>query len=249
MKCQRPMPAESDEILRRDFKHGKTAYGFQWNVSHHKNLGHENGDLASLYAHLTLIHRGHVPDAPFSDPIFTRASRLRLDLGNRSQRTALRLRLEKAGDICSSVDDDLVQKIREYHRDIGNDTYCADHSILSEFVRKDPSTIAIEVPVWSDGYAITGHIDIVRFVDGCVQVSDYKPGPLHNVKRRFLDSLPQVAAYGELLALHLAATLHSALESPLLPRVRCSVFDTHSCWEFDAKLFVQLRTMGMIRNL
>jgi hypothetical protein len=243
------MVSESDEILRREFKHGKTAYGFQWNVSHHKRIGHESGDLASLYAHLSTIQRGQVPEEPFSDPVFTRASRLRLDLSSRSEKTALRLRLEKAGSIETKVDDDLVNNLRQYHRDIGDQTYSADHSILSEFVRKDPFTIAIEVPVWSDGYGITGHIDVIRVVDGVVQVADYKPGGLETVRRRFLDSLPQVAAYGELLALHLAGTLHSALESPLLPEVKCAIFDTHACWHFDAKLFVQLRSMGVISKL
>jgi hypothetical protein len=190
-----------------------------------------------------------VPEEIFSDPVFTRASRLRLDLGGRPQKTALRLRLERAGDLHSLGDSELVEAIRQYHRDIGDQTYCADHSILSEFVRKDPATIAIEVPVWSEGYSITGHVDVIRFVDGCIQVLDYKPGPLHNVKRRFLDALPQVSAYGELLALHLAGTLHSALESPLLPSVKCGVFDTHAHWEFDAKLFVQLRSMGVLNDI
>ncbi|TFF92812.1 hypothetical protein EU546_07110, partial [Candidatus Thorarchaeota archaeon] len=129
------MSAPSDEILRREFKHGKTAYGFQWNVSHHKKLGHDTGDLASLYAHLISIHRGEVPEEPFSDPVFTRASRLKLDLGSRPQKTALRLRLERAGDIRSPADSELVETIRQYHRDIGDQSYCADHGILSEFVR------------------------------------------------------------------------------------------------------------------
>ncbi len=238
-----------DEILRREFKHGKTAYGFQWNVTHHNSLGIDSGDLASLHAHLITIHRGQVPEEPFSNPVFTRASRLKLDLESRASKTALRLRLEKAGSILSSGEDDLVLNIRQYHRDIGDDTFSADHNILSEFIMKDPQAIAIEVPVWSEGYGITGHIDVIRFVDGCIQVSDYKPGPLETVRRRFMDSVPQVAAYGELLALHLAGTLHSALESPLLPDVKCAIFDTHASWHFDAKLFVQLRSMGVISDI
>ena len=238
-----------DEILRREFKHGKTAYGFQWNLTHHKRLGIDSGDLASLYAHLATIQKGQVPEEPFSNPVFTRASRLKLDLDDRANKTALRLRLEKAGSIRSSGDDELVRNIRQYHRDLADETYCADHSILSEFVAKDPNAIAIEIPVWSDGYGITGHIDVIRFVDGCIQVCDYKPGSLATVKRRFMDSLPQVAAYGELLALHLASTLHSAMEPPLLPEVKCAIFDTHASWHFDAKLFVQLRSMGVISDI
>ena len=107
----------------------------------------------------------------------------------------------------------------------------------------------LKVPVWSERYKVTGHIDLVRFVDGSIQVCDYKPGSLESTQRRFTDSLPQVAAYGEMMAHHLANTLRSALEAPLLPKIRCCIFDTHSCWHFGAEMFVQLYETGFLDDI
>lgn len=243
------MPASSDDITRREYQHGRVAYAFQWNTSNHKRLGNQTGDLASLWAHLTIIQSGKIPESLFSDPTFTRASRLRLVNMPQTKRVGFRKQLERIGSISSKVDDDLVLKLREYHQKRNYLSSSADHGILQEFLIHDPQTIAIEVPVWSDRYSITGHIDLIRYVDGFIQISDYKPGSLESTKRRFLDSLPQVSAYGEMMAHHLAGTLRSALDAPLLPQIRCSIFDTHSCWHFGAELFVQLQAMGYLQNI
>jgi hypothetical protein len=243
------MSSDSPEILRREFRHGQVAYGFQWNVTNHQRLGHKTGDLASLYAHLLTIHRDNVPEAPFSDPLYTRSSRLKLSMSTKAEKTALRRKLENTRALSSSVEDDIVEKIRQYHRDNDLVGVNADHSILRDFVEKDPNTIAIEVPVWSDGYKMTGHVDVIRYLDDYIQVCDYKPGSLQTVKRRFIDSVPQVSAYGEMIALHLSQTLRSAIEAPLLPDVRCCIFDTHASWHFDSSLFVQLKSMGAISDI
>ncbi len=243
------MPAGSDDIVRHDYQHGKVAYAFQWNTSNHLRLGNQTGDLASLWAHLKTIQSGRIPESLFSDPMFTRASRLRLVSMPQAKRVGFRKQLERIGSISSKVDDDLVLRLREYHQNRNDLSFSADHGILKEFLIHDPQTIAIEVPVWSDSYSITGHIDLIRYMDGFVQICDYKPGPLESTKRRFFDSLPQVSAYGEMMAHHLAGTLRSALDAPLLPQIRCSIFDTHSCWHFGAELFVQLQAMGYLENI
>ena len=124
-----------------------------------------------------------------------------------------------------------------------------DHSIIQDFLIKDSNSIAIEIPVWSEKYQITGHIDLLRFVDERIQVCDYKPGSQTTTTKRFLDSLPQVAAYGELMAYHLANTLRPALNAPLLPKVECCIFDAHSCWTFGAELFITLYASGSISNI
>ncbi|MHA1137341.1 MAG: hypothetical protein ACTSSE_12730 [Candidatus Thorarchaeota archaeon] len=242
------MPSNADDIVRRDYQHGRVAYAFQWNMSNHLVLGNKTGDLASLWAHLKTIQAGKVPEESFADPFYTRASRLRLVTMSKAKKVGFRKQLERTGAITSKVDDDLVQKLREYHRDLNDLSYSSDHGILKEFLYNDPSTLAIEVPVWSDRYRITGHIDLIRFVDGCIQVSDYKPGPVGSLKRRFLDSLPQVSAYGEMMAIHLAGTLRAALDAPLLPKISCCIFDTHSCWHFGAEMFVMLQETGKLRN-
>ncbi|MFW9805323.1 MAG: hypothetical protein ACFFFK_01180 [Candidatus Thorarchaeota archaeon] len=243
------MPPAKNDILGRDFQHGKVAYGFQWNTAHHKSFGHNEGDLASLWAHLNSIMSGNVPANPFSDPFFTRASRLRFAEMSKSEKVGFRKKLKRTGTLEMHVDDDLVGMLRDFHRSKNDLSYSSDHSILKMFVLKDPHTIAIEVPVWSERYKLTGHVDLIRYVDGFIHVCDYKPGPLERTKSRFMDSIPQVAAYGEMITHHLANTLRSAFEAPLLPKIKCCIFDTHSCWHFGAELFVQLETMGKIAGL
>ena len=89
---------------------------------------------------------------------------------------------------------------------------------------------------------------MIRIVDGTVQVCDYKPGTLDSTSKRFLDSIPQVAAYGEMLTHHLASTLREALEATLLPKVKCCIFDTHSSWHFGAEMFVTLDASGNLSD-
>ncbi len=242
------MHTGSNDIVRRDYQHGRVAYAFQWNMSNHLVLGNKTGDLAALWAHLKTIQAGKIPENLFADPFYTRASRLRLTSMSRAKKVGFRKQLERSGAITQKVDDDLVQKLRDYHRSCNDLSYSSDHGILKEYLYNDPQTIAIEVPVWSERYKITGHVDLIRFVDGYIQVSDYKPGPLESTKRRFLDSLPQVAAYGEMIALHLLGTLRAAFDAPLLPKIECCIFDTHSCWHFGAEMFVQLQETGSLMN-
>ncbi|TFG31038.1 hypothetical protein EU527_13405 [Candidatus Thorarchaeota archaeon] len=243
------MANTSDDIVRRDYQHGRVAYAFQWNKMNHQNLGNKTGDLASLWAHLSTIHSGKIPENLFSDPFFKRASRLRLVTMSAAKKVGFRKQLVRSGSIIKKVDDDLVQKIREYHRTRNDLTYCADHDILKDFLYHDQQTIAIEVPVWSERYKVTGHIDLVRYIDGCIQVCDYKPGSLESTQRRFTDSIPQVSAYGEMMAHHLVNTLRSAFDAPLLPKIRCCIFDTHSSWHFGAEMFVQLYETGYLEDL
>ncbi|MHA2209013.1 MAG: PD-(D/E)XK nuclease family protein [Candidatus Thorarchaeota archaeon] len=240
------MSSREPDITRREFKHGKVAYGFHWNKTHHERLGKHEGDLASLWAHMITITLGKVPSEPFSDPFYARASSLKLPKMNAAKRAALRNRFFRTGSVTRLIDSDLIDKLREYHRATNDLSYNADHKIVREFLYHDPSTIAIEVPVWSDRYRLSGHIDLLRFVGDTVEVCDYKPGPLQSIGNRFLEALPQIAAYGEMMAHHLAATLRSAFDAPLLPKIRCCIFDTHACWEFGAEMFVTLLESGKI---
>lgn len=237
------------EIVRREYKHGKVAYGFQWNKTHHEEMGKHEGDLASLWAHLLAISSGKIPSSPFSDPFYAKASSLKLPKMSASKKAGMKNRLLRTGAIQILEQSDLVDKIREYHRAINDLSYNADHSIVKEFILNDRATIAIEVPVWSERYRLSGHIDLLRFADATIQVCDYKPGSLESTSKRFLESIPQIAAYGEMIALHLAGTLRSALNAPLLPQVKCCIFDSHSCWEFGAELFVTLMESGQISGL
>ncbi|TFG07116.1 hypothetical protein EU538_09225 [Candidatus Thorarchaeota archaeon] len=240
------MTSDDSDIVGREYRQGKVAYGFQWNRSNHQALGNTQGDLAALWAHLESATRGTIPEIPFADPFYTRASSLKLVKMSPASHVGFRRRLMKSGNIRKSVDNDLVTMIRDFHRAIDDLSYCADHGILKEFLSKDPMTLAIEVPVWSDHYQLSGHIDLVRYSEAMIQVCDYKPGPLESTKKRFFDSLPQVSAYGEMMTYHLASTLRSALDAPILPRVSCCIFDSHSSWHFGSELFVTLEKTGKI---
>lgn len=240
------MESGEQRIIKRDLQHGKVAYGFQWNVTNHERLGNTTGDLAALWAHLTGIVQGKYPSDRFTDPFYRRASSLRLKKMTSAAKIGLRNRFLRRGIVQESVNDELVRLIREYHRLRGDKTYSSDHGILVEFLYHDPNTIAIEVPVWSDGEGLSGHVDLIRYVDGVIQVADYKPGPLEKTKNRFLEAVPQIAAYGEMMAHHLSSTLRSAIDAPLLPKISCAIFDTHSCWKFGAEMYVHLKAANLI---
>ncbi len=243
------MNERSFEIVRREFKHGKVAYNFQWNKTNHERIGNTSGDAACLWAHLISIAQGKISEDPFKNPFYQKASSLRFKKMSTAAKVNFRKKLERNGSLKSDVNHDLVSLIREFHRDMNDDTYRADHGILPNFLYVDPLSVAIEVPVWSNSYTLSGHIDLVRIVDDVIHVCDYKPGSLETTARRFFDAIPQIAAYGEMMSHHLASTLRSALDAPLLPKVKCCIFDTHSCWEFGAEMFVTLSAAGMLRDL
>ena len=236
------------DIVRREFQHGRIAYAFQWNKQNHRGLGKDKGDLASLWAHLTTIQQGKIPEEPFSDPFYIRASRLKLKRMRSTARVGLRKKLIRTGMITKSIDNELVDLLREFHKQRNDNSFASDHSILHDFIEFDSQTIAIEVPVWSDRYKITGHIDLIRWDNDTIHVCDYKPGTMETTNTRFLQSIPQVAAYGEMMTHHLANTLRSALEAPLLPKLKCCIFDTHSCWTFGAELFITLQATGLLED-
>ncbi|TFG11216.1 hypothetical protein EU537_12995 [Candidatus Thorarchaeota archaeon] len=243
------MNSGSNDIVRCDFQHGKIAYAFHWNRSHHQDFGKDSGDSAALWAHLTQIINGKTPESFFRDPFYQRASSLRLRRRPPHVKVRLRKRLEKADALHISFDDELVDRIRELHRNRGDPSYQSDHTIVKDFLTADRKSVAIEVPVWSERLHLTGHIDLVRIVDDAVQVCDYKPGSLDSTTKRFMESLPQVAAYGEMMTHRLASTLRSALDTHLLPKVKCCIFDTHSSWHFGAELLTTLQESGAMNRL
>jgi hypothetical protein len=141
------MNDRSNDIVRCDFQHGKIAYAFHWNQSHHRGFGNELGDSAALWAHFTQIMNGNIPESYFRDPFYRRASSLRLKRRPAHVKVRLRKRLEKSGALTLSVDDDLVERIRELHRNRGDKSYRSDHSIVRDFLTVDCSSVAIEVPI------------------------------------------------------------------------------------------------------
>ncbi len=236
----------SPEIVRRTIQHGRLAYQFQWNVTTHRRLGKDEGDLASLWALLSMILSSKIPETPFNSPFYARASSLKLTKMSPMKLVSLRKKFFKTGRIKSDPQNPLVKFIRDFHKNRNDTSYSANHGILQDFLYHDPDAIAIEVPVWSDRFHLTGHIDLIRYSDNRIQVCDYKPGPLSSLPKRFMESLPQVSAYGEMMVHHIAGSFHSGYEKDLLPTIQCCIFDTHSCWIFGAEMFVVLQASGLI---
>ncbi|MBD3160424.1 MAG: hypothetical protein GF309_16710 [Candidatus Lokiarchaeota archaeon] len=236
-------------IVAREYTHASVPYQFQWSVANHQKLGNTKGDLAALWAHLEAVRDGTIPTEPFTSPFFARASSLGFEKMSKARLVGLRKRLMKNGQLVRDLKSKLVGQIRDYHRELGDHSYRADHSILEEFLKQDCNSIAIEVPVWSMKHSLSGHIDLIRFGDEVIQVCDYKPGPLHKTAQRFTKSIPQVAAYGEMMAQRLAVPLREALDAAKLPAIECCIFDTHSCWKFGAELYVNLLAANMISGV
>ncbi|MFO7835705.1 MAG: PD-(D/E)XK nuclease family protein [Candidatus Thorarchaeota archaeon] len=236
-------------IVEREYRHASVPYQFQWNIINHRELGKVKGDLAALWAHLETVRDGGIPTEPFSSPFYARASSLRFESMSKAQLVGLRKRLMKNGYIIRDLENELVEQIRHYHRELGDNSYRANHSILREFLSHDTNAIAVEVPVWSTKHSISGHIDLVRYADGAIQVCDYKPGRLDKTATRFTKSIPQVAAYGEMMAHRLAVPLREALDASRLPAIECCIFDSHSCWKFGAELFINLLASEMISGV
>ncbi len=99
----------------------------------------------------------------------------------------------------------------------------------------DNSTVAVEVPIWWERsemglYAhcfpnngpLSGHIDIVRVKDSCVEIWDYKPDI---VEARMVGM--QVLIYAIALAIRTGIPLG---------RFKCGYFDTESAWIFSPSI-------------
>lgn len=103
----------------------------------------------------------------------------------------------------------------------GNGT--KQHEIVQDyFMKNDPHTIAIEVPVYDDEFH--GHIDIVRIYGNTIQVLDFKPNAGKEKK-----AASQVFRYRLLLSKHIFNILHS-LGKPLdqTYKIEAGYFDEHA---------------------
>ncbi|MFW9933880.1 MAG: hypothetical protein ACFFDR_14685, partial [Candidatus Thorarchaeota archaeon] len=101
------------DIVRREFKHGKVAYSFQWNKTNHEKIGNSEGDSASLWAHLQTITQGKMSEEPFTNPFYQKASGLRFKKMSTAAKVSFRKKLERNGTIRKDINHDLVSMIRE----------------------------------------------------------------------------------------------------------------------------------------
>jgi hypothetical protein len=90
----------------------------------------------------------------------------------------------------------------------------------------DPRMVAMEVPVWSGFLRLTGHVDLIRIDEDCLEVIDYKP------EGNFLRSMPQVAAYTYLL--------DSCYNSLKLEDMKCVSFNEKEAWIYSPLVLREL---------
>jgi hypothetical protein len=117
----------------------------------------------------------------------------------------------------------LAQRSREHVK------FRSRHENLQQwFLLNDPHAIVAELPVWMDGhesrerlalsFPLTGHIDLLRFKDGNVEIWDYKPRA-----RREKWARTQVYLYARLLS-------HRA--NIPLENIVCGYFDEEAAYTF-----------------
>lgn len=82
-------------------------------------------------------------------------------------------------------------------------TNATEHTkVQRHIMNKDVYAVACEVPVFLNDWNMFGHIDLIRFVDGCIEIWDYKNHLNNNVKS-------QLYCYGLMLSIRLMVPLNT----------------------------------------
>ncbi|MHA1917168.1 MAG: hypothetical protein ACTSUV_02515 [Candidatus Ranarchaeia archaeon] len=206
-------------ILTRIFRHGPIDYSFQWNLRNHLNeKKNQIGQI--LWNELKNIYKGEIPDFYFSKLSgFDRASTFKIKGFNRQEKEELE----------SSLIERKLLEVYENHSLINNSKQTPDishPSVLSKLLREDPNSIAIETPVWSTNYLITGHVDLLRINKDSLEVIDYKP------KGDFFTSIPQISTYGLII--------HENYKIPL-EKIKCIAFNQKKAWVFPIMISKEIK--------
>jgi hypothetical protein len=208
-------------VVRRSFKHLKVRYLFQWNLQHHREFDQPHS--RDLWHALSSVVRGRIPLNAFESENYDRASKLRTP--RRSSDDWFVSDLVDRGlletdacdnsfsSICSSIAS--MRKVRDRHL-----------QVQEYLLMNDPRMVAMEVPVWSGFLRLTGHVDLIRIDDDCLEVIDYKP------EGNFLRSMPQVAAYTYLL--------DSCYNTLKLEDMKCVSFNEREAWIYSPLVLREL---------
>jgi len=208
-------------IVRKSLRHTGVRYLFQWNLQHHR--GFEQKHSKDLWHALSLVAQGRIPLNVFDDEHYDRASELRLPARPSDAWFVSHLEGEGLLDtravegeyesICGSIAS--MRKVRDRH-----------FQVQDYLLKNDPGMVAMEVPVWSGFLRLTGHIDLVRICQDCIEVIDYKP------EGRFLYSMPQVAVYCYLL--------ESCYPTLKVEYLRCVSFNEKEAWSYSPAVLKDL---------
>ena len=103
--------------------------------------------------------------------------------------------------------------------------------VLKKILDEDENSIGMEIPIWMwhDDHYLTGHIDLILFIDGILYVCDYKPeetpkAATTQLSFSFMRSIPQVASY--------ALVLKSEFK---IKEIKCITFNKHGAWIYEPK--------------
>lgn len=105
-------------------------------------------------------------------------------------------------------------------------------SVLNMILEKDPYSIGMEIPIWiwHEDHFLTGHIDLILYIDGIIYICDYKPEETPNtdttrLSYSFMRSVPQVASYALVLKYLFG-----------IEGIKCVTFNKKGAWIFEPKL-------------
>lgn len=194
------------ELVTISFDHGHFCrYRF-----HQKNIQHTPSELQAYLSDMMT----ECPNHYFQQPPFT--SKLHLDLGIKTKRD----RLHRITDLAGAS--------------LGEKRYKESHENLQMyFLAHDPGTMAVEIPVWASMEelgtcskwvtphgVLTGHIDLLRYEGGTIEVWDFKPGAFEEKY-----AAAQVFLYTVMLSIRTGLPLD---------RFSCGYFDASNAFLFDA---------------
>ena len=153
--------------------------------------------------------------------------------------------LFKAPPHCSDIEATLpikltrerIHKLTDYAGEsLSVKEYKSTHEKVQTYLlEKDPATIATEIPVWATAdelesianilptsqCTLTGHIDVIRFTDGMVEIWDFKPAAFQEKH-----AASQVFLY---------ALMISKRTGIPLSKIKCGYFDPSDAFTFNAE--------------
>ncbi|MBD3211103.1 MAG: hypothetical protein GF311_00720 [Candidatus Lokiarchaeota archaeon] len=214
-------------LKRKDFLHQNIRYSFHYHKTRLEKINQLSEDYEKLKKFLIEIYRGKIPNTLFNRKNIPRVSNFKLNGIKGAYIRSYSKQLIRSGKILKFDADyklshfakEVYQNFRQYklRENPGHDP------ILKNILIRDPTSIAIEVPIWKkvNGTYITGHIDLIKIEEENIKIVDYKP------EGNFLYSLPQVASYGLLVK--------SIFK---YDNVKCISFNKNHAWQYSPDILL-----------
>jgi hypothetical protein len=214
-------------LKRKDFLHQNIRYSFHYHKTRLEKINQLSEDYEKLKKFLIEIYKGKIPNTLFNRKNIPRVSNFKLNGIKGAYIRSYSKQLIRSGKILKFDADyklshfakEVYQNFRQYklRENPGHDP------ILKNILIRDPTSIAIEVPIWKkvNGTYITGHIDLIKIEEENIKIVDYKP------EGNFLYSLPQVASYGLLFK--------SIFK---YDNVKCISFNKNHAWQYSPDILL-----------